>query len=358
MTSSSPASALRFTAQPRALALFATTLVLAGFLATFVADGDSDIGNALSSAIANTMALAATATPVWWLCRRVSWRAANVWWFYPLHLLSALLFAALWATALAVALGITGGIRGLGWRPAFLSGPALHWLVLTSVFVYCAIAAACYAVEASREAQRAAETLHHAQLHALRAQLDPHLLFNTLHSLLELVRSGDHRADDAVDRFARVARYVAQGRTIGSDLVELRSEWEMAQDYVALECLRLGARLQCQFTCDDTLASIMLPALTLQPLIENAITHGIAPRPGPGALRVCATRYDHMLVLSVEDDGLGASSVTHGSGMGLTLVRQRLAAHYGNQMQFTAGPLTDGPGWRVDVRIPIARTLA
>jgi signal transduction histidine kinase len=352
MTATGSPGPLRRVAQPRRLALFAAALVLAGFLVTFIADGSASITSALSNALANTVALAVTAIPVWWLCQRVSWRTADRWWFYPIHLFCAVLFSGLWALVLAIALGITAGLGGDGWAPVLLHGPALHWLVLTAVFVYCAIAAACYAVDASRDAQRAAETLHHAQLHALRAQLDPHLLFNTLHSLLELVRSGDARADDAVDRFARVARYVAQGRTAGEDLVELRAEWDMAQDYVALESLRLGSRLQCRFECDDAIMPARIPALTLQPLIENAITHGIAPRPGAGTIVVRATRIADAVQIHVEDDGLGSAATTQGSGSGLTLVRQRLATHFGDRLTFAAGPRADGTGWAVLVQFP------
>jgi LytS/YehU family sensor histidine kinase len=252
-----------------------------------------------------------------------------------------------------LALGIGSGLRGDGWSPVFLQGPALHWLALTSIFVYFAIVAACYAVQASRDAQQSAETLHHAQLHALRAQLDPHLLFNTLHSLLELVRSGDARADDAIDRFARVARYVAQGRTPADDLVTLHAEWTMAQDYVALESLRLGSRLQCTFDCDDSLKDVRIPALSLQPLIENAIVHGIAARPGPGRIAVTARRVADRVAIRVEDDGLGASATTHGTGTGLELVRQRLATHYGQQLEFRAGPAVSGAGWVVDAVFPM-----
>jgi signal transduction histidine kinase len=339
--------------RPSGLALFGLALVMAGFLVTFVADEGALVGGTLISAIANTAAIAVSALPVWWLCGRMQWRHGDRWWFLPVHVICALLFAVLWIVSLAIALGIGSGLSGDGWRPAFLQGPALHWLALTSIFVYFAIGAACYAVQASRDAQRSAETLHHAQLHALRAQLDPHLLFNTLHSLLELVRSGDSRADDAIDRFARVARYVAQGRTPVDDLVELRDEWAMAQDYVALEALRLGSRLQCTFACDDSLLSVRVPALSLQPLIENAITHGISARPGPGRIDVTARRVDDTIALRVEDDGLGVLAKTHGAGTGLELVRRRLATRYGARSHFTAGPRSDGTGWSVDATFPV-----
>jgi hypothetical protein len=338
--------------RPAGLALFGAALVLSGFVVTFIADGSDSFADAFSSALANTAAIALAALPVWWVCNTVRWRNGDRWWFLPLHTVCAIGFAGLWVVILAGALGFTSGVRGGDWTPVVLRGAAMHWLALTSIFVYFAIGAACYAVQASRDAQASALTLHGAQLHALRAQLDPHLLFNTLHSLLELVRSGDERAEDAIDRFARVARYVAQGRAPGEDLVELRAELAMAKDYVALESLRLGTRLQCSFEHDTSLDLVQIPALSLQPLIENAITHGIAARPGPGSIVVSAERIDHSIVIRVLDDGLGAAATTRGGGTGLELVRRRLAAHYGERLRFSAGPRADRSGWRVDATFP------
>ena len=190
------------------------------------------------------------------------------------------------------------------------------------------------------------------EMRSLRAQLDPHLLFNTLHSLLELVRSGDARADGAIDRFARVARYVSEGRAANRDIVSLRAEWEMTQDYLALESLRLGPRLTCRFDFGSDLEQVRIPALTLQPLVENAIRHGIASRPGVGTLVLSAWSADGRTHVVTEDDGLGAAATTRGSGTGLDLVRRRLAAEFGSTLVFDAGPRADASGWRVHASFP------
>ena len=339
--------------QPRRLVVFGVAVVLVCHVIVFIADGATSATAILRDAIANSIAAVLSAVPVWLLCRRVSWREGGRWWFLPLHLVALLAFMSLWYLAIAVMLGAAGMLWGRAFQFAFLQGPALHWQEFTAVVLYCAIAATCYLTQAAAEAQQALNLQHRTEMRALRAQLDPHLLFNTLHSLLELVRSGDTRADDAIDRFARVARYVSEGRAANRDIVSLRAEWEMAQDYVALESLRLGPRLSCRFDFGEDLEHVSIPALTLQPLVENAIRHGIAPRPGAGVLVLSAWSADGRPHLLAEDDGLGAAATTRGSGTGLDLVRRRLQAQFGAGLTFDAGPRHSSSGWRVHASFPV-----
>ncbi len=343
--------------RPRRLIVFAMSLMIGCYMVAFMTEGSRPSFDMFRSAIANTVAAAIAAGPVWLLCSRVPWRYGNQWWFLPMHVAGVATFVVLWYLAIAYLLGLASAMSGGPAAPSFLAGPALRWEAMTAVVLYFAIAAACYTTQATRDAQRSASLLHRAEVSALRAQLDPHLLFNTLHSLLELVRSGDTRADDAIDRFARVTRYVSQGRSPGHDLVPLSAEWTMVQDYVALEALRLGARLTCQFQLGPDLGGVLVPALSLQPLVENAIRHGIAPRPGPGHVSVTVERHDHLIVLTVLDDGLGAhATATRGSGTGLDLVRRRMQAHYGPALQFTAGPRSGETGWAVHACFPATPT--
>ncbi len=338
--------------RPGRLIVFAMSLMIGCYMVAFMTESRPSL-SMFRDAIANTAAAAIAAGPVWLLCTRAPWRFGNRWWFLPIHVAGVAAFIGLWYVAIAYALGLSSAIAGGQATPSFLVGPALRWEAMTAVVLYFAIAAACYTTQATRDAQRSAALLHEAEVSALRAQLDPHLLFNTLHSLLELVRSGDARADDAIDRFARVTRYVSQGRSPGQDLVPLSAEWTMVQDYVALESLRLGARLICQFQLGPDLDAVMIPALSLQPLVENAIRHGIAPRPGPGHITVTAERRDRLVMLDVVDDGLGGgATTTRGSGTGLDLVRRRLQAHYGTSLQFTAGPSSSDVGWSVHACFP------
>lgn len=329
-------------------------VVVVGFLATFLADGRSLTASIVADALANAAAIAVAALPVLGLCRRVSWRAAGRWWFVPVHVAAAAAFAQLWWAVLAFMLAVSGWLRGGAWSVAWLEGPARNWQLFTAVFVYAAVGGAIYAAQAVRDWREATVLRHEAEITALRAQLDPHLLFNTLHSLLELVRSGDARADDAIERFSRLARYVSAGRTTGDEDVPLDDEWRSVEDYLALESLRLGERLTWTLDRDPALAGIRLPALTLQPLVENAIVHGIAPRAGAGRVSVTARRDGDALAIRIDDDGLGVAATTHGSGRGLALLRRRLELRCGTALSWHAGPGRAGHGWSVALRVPLS----
>jgi Histidine kinase len=338
--------------RPVRVAIAGLTMLAVAFFVIFRVDGSSSAWSALRDTIANVIAAAIPSALIIWVCRRIPWHCGNRWWFFPVHLACMMGFGAFWYVSIAVTVGTSGWTTGGPWTPAWLSGPALHWELMTSAVLCFAVAGTCYAIEAIRDAQTAATLLQRAEVSALRAQLDPHLLFNTLHSLLELVRSGDARAGDAIDQFARMARYVTDGRRTNRDVVPLAEEWAMTQDYVALERLRLGPRLTCTFTLDDTARHVGIPALSLQPLVENAIRHGIAPRPGAGSIAVTAQRDGADVVLSIVDDGLGAAAATRGTGSGLDLVRRRFVAQFGERARFSAAARSDCAGWQVVARFP------
>ena len=138
-----------------------------------------------------------------------------------------------------------------------------------------------------------------AQLVALRAQINPHFLFNALHSVGALVASDPTRADMALERLGDLLRY-----TLGTeDEVLFAEEWKFTQDYLAFEQLRLGDRLRLHVSVDPSALSTMVPPLILQPLVENAVRHGIAARTEGGAIDLTARVEDSRLVLCVRDDG-------------------------------------------------------
>ncbi|MFN0098546.1 MAG: sensor histidine kinase [Gemmatimonadaceae bacterium] len=332
--------------------------MLLSFAVVFAGENGDLRVSAIIAALANVVAVGLTALPIWWLCRRVSWQRGDRWWFLPMHFVAALLASQLWLYVLAFCLAISEVLQGRMWDVAPLAGPARVWQAFTAVFLYTAVAATVYAVQAVRAVEQATALHYQSEMAALRAQLDPHLLFNTLHSLLELVRSGDARADDAVERFARVTRYVTKSRVLGDDLVPLAEEWRMVEDYLSLEALRLGPRFTYSLRLDPAIAQQRLPAMTLQPLVENAIVHGIGPRTGPGRLDVRGESRGGRVVITVTDDGTPDVGHTAGSGQGLRLVERRLLLRYGDAATFEAGPRGDGPGWRVVmtyVPLPSAR---
>lgn len=202
-------------------------------------------------------------------------------------------------------------------------------------------------------AVRAEELRVRAELAALRAQLDPHFLFNTLHSITTLVRLDPALAERALIRFGSLMRYVLESAGDREGEVPLDEELDFVRSFVALEQLRLGTRLRVEERVEDEALEYGIPALTLQPLVENAIRHGIAPRAAGGTLRIAAALDGETLVVTVADDGPGGvpSAAPPSGGIGLRTVQQRLVARYGAaaRCDVVSAP---NEGWAVHVCIP------
>jgi sensor histidine kinase YesM len=190
--------------------------------------------------------------------------------------------------------------------------------------------------------------LAEARLQALSAQIRPHVLFNTLHAIGQLWRSG--RADEAdamLDHLGALFQRVIA--STGSGPVTLEEELAMVRDYLAIEAVRLGERLRTRFDVSEDAARCRLPALCLQPLVENAVRHGIAPLVGGGEVRIEAGVEDGRLRVRIADDGAGLSS--GGGGNGLANVGARLAGLYGSTHRLRIGP-APGRGTEVVLEIP------
>jgi LytS/YehU family sensor histidine kinase len=241
---------------------------------------------------------------------------------------------------------------------------ALGWQVLYGIALYGLVVGISYATQAARrlreEERRAAraEALQiDAELRALRAQLNPHFLFNTLHSITALVRIDPAHGERALEQFATLLRYVLDVNRQRSEEVPLEEELGFVRTYLALERLRLGDRLHVVEDIDPDALECLVLAFSLQPLVENAIRHGIAPRAGDGTLRLSANLVNEQLVLEVADDGAGADGarVADASGLGLSAVRQRLEARWGKRarMEIVTAPRN---GFLVRMTVPAATT--
>lgn len=166
-----------------------------------------------------------------------------------------------------------------------------------------------------------------AQLRMLQAQIEPHFLFNTLANLAVLVRSDPARAERLLaDLIAWLRATLARTREAESTLGD---EIELLRRYLDILGLRFGERLRVVFDVPEALLARPFPLLLLQPLVENAVTHGIEPKLGGGELRIAAAEENGRLRLIVSDTGVGLREGGAGSGFGLENVRQRLAALFG-----------------------------
>ncbi|RTL45311.1 MAG: sensor histidine kinase [Burkholderiales bacterium] len=190
-----------------------------------------------------------------------------------------------------------------------------------------------------------------AQLTLLQSQLEPHMLFNTLAHLRVLIKLKPDEAQRMLDRLIDYLRATLQAsRSTEHTLAE---EFERLSDYLALMQIRMGERLKVQLDLPADLGPQPVPPLLLQPLVENAIKHGLEPHLDGGLLRVSASRPAGRLVLEVADSGAGVAHPTRlpGTGFGLTQVRQRLDQRYGPAARFDLLPQPGG-GSLARIEIP------
>lgn len=249
------------------------------------------------------------------------------------HLLAALAFCAGWSVVGELLRHALVPGAGEDWFPS-----TLRWFLTTLPFgfaVYFGVAAAEHAfrflLESRRSETRAAllaAQLAEARLGALRMQLNPHFLFNGLNTILVMVRDGDcDAAADSIEHLARVLR-----RVLAADRgheVPLADEIEFLEQYLAIEQSRFPDRLRPQFDVPAELRRAAVPELILQPLIENALRHGIGQRTESGVITVQARRDGGELILTVRDDGAGLPAGGVREGVGLSNTRERLATMYG-----------------------------
>jgi two-component system, LytTR family, sensor kinase len=229
------------------------------------------------------------------------------------------------------------------------------------VLVYGALMGVCQAVTNFRSSQererRAAELearLTRAQLQALRMQINPHFLFNTLNSIAALVYVNPRAADEMLGDLSELLRRSLE--LMEEQELPLGQELELIGAYLSIEQKRFGERLRLEQNVPADLLKALVPALILQPVVENAIRHGIEPRRGPGLISIEAKQENNHLHLSVRDDGRGLSSLdVNGSGrrgIGLANTKARLQGLYGQNQSFSFGK-AEPRGCRVDIRLPL-----
>ncbi|HTU32987.1 MAG TPA: histidine kinase [Candidatus Acidoferrum sp.] len=195
-----------------------------------------------------------------------------------------------------------------------------------------------------------------AELRALQSQMNPHFLFNALNALYGIIPREAAGARRMVTNLAQVFRYFLH---TDRALIPLQDEMEIVKAYLEIESLRLGPRMHTDIQIDDAALSVLIPVLSIQPLVENAVRHGLAPSPKEGCLRLRAEARDHFVDITVEDTGEGMAShrskrVNAGAGVGLANVKQRLKLCYGPQADLGIDSNAEG----TTVRFTVPRALA
>ena len=230
---------------------------------------------------------------------------------------------------------------------------ALHFLIYWAI-VLLAIGAAYYRRSRARELQAAQleARLSESRLELLRAQLQPHFLFNSLNTIAELIHEDPDRADRMLTGLSDLLR--ASLDAGGRQEVPLRDELDLTRRYLDIHAARFGDRLRVDIEVPEACLDARVPHFVLQPLVENAVVHGIAPSADPGLIRIAATASESQLELVVEDSGQGIDGAAPAAGIGLANTRARLEALYRGRASLVVAPRAGG-GTRAVIVLPLER---
>lgn len=282
-----------------------------------------------------------------------------------IHLIAALVACALQALATAVAIAAVRASAGVPFVSVFI-----YWLLLflpAGVIVYAAVVGfrtaelnRADAIARERQAQQLAAQLSEAQLSALRAQIQPHFLFNTLNAVIALVR--DHQTDDAVRALTTLSSLLRTAlRTGATHEVTLAEELTFTTNYLAIERLRFGDRVGVNVDVPAALGDVRVPSFLLQPFVENALRHGLRDQLGPMRLDVSAKTNNGKLIVHVQDDGAGLApdwEARSAAGFGIANSRARLRQLYGADASLTIARRADTNRTTVEIALPLRRATA
>ncbi len=295
----------------------------------------------------------------WYLCRALPLDPATGFRAHvPAWILAAVFMGGLWTGFARLLAWTIQGLPGLHQLPMRIA-PAMPILAGLGILLYLAVLTLHYllaAVGRSREAERTEQELRvlarEAELKALRAQLNPHFLFNSLNSISALTTVDPARAREMC---VLLSDFLRKSLKLGErPSVRLSEELDLLRNYLAIEQIRFGARLAVAWEVEPAAEEAEVPTLLLQPLVENAIKHGIAQLPEGGTILLKAGLADGRVELQVETPVDPDAPEPQGLGMGLRQVKQRLQGRFGAQARVDSG-LRDGRH-RVDLRFPMETT--
>jgi two-component system, LytTR family, sensor histidine kinase AlgZ len=316
------------------LGAYLAAWLLLGSLLVFLVKVSGGIGTLEATVLLVPMAVlfAAACLSAWYTCKATPVRSSGMARLFVTHLLAAFVLSFAWSQIgrlYARVLASSPTFSGLDVRydahsaTIVISGVLLY--LLNVGFFYVLIA-----IEASRAAEaRVLETsvlARDAELKALKAQVNPHFLFNSLNSISALTSSDPAKAREMCILLAEFLRM-----TLGlgeKASIPLSEELSLVHRFLAIEKVRFGARLQMTEEVSEECKTMLIPPLLLQPLIENAVTHGIAHLPDGGSVRLAAHSENGRLLILVEYTFDAEATPGHRNGMGLANVRQRLEARY------------------------------
>ena len=295
---------------------------------------------------------------VWHVCRRWQWPIGFTLKFYSLQIFFALTYVVVWTAAIYGLESLRTGKPLHG----FWSLPVLSRQASIGIWLYGLYAGVSYAVQTRHRLQeketlaaRAEALATAARLDAVRARLNPHFLFNALHTLSALVKFRPAMAEGAIERLGDMLRYTL--KEDGRELVEFSEEYEFTRQYLSFEELRYEDRLKVDLQIDPESFNFDIPPFSMQTLAENAVRHAISIRPEGGSIWIKCSCRDGRLTVTVRDDGPGDGSAAGQSHQfGLRSLRDRLQSAYG-----PAGDLrihTGRDGFEASFVVPSAESVS
>jgi hypothetical protein len=310
--------------------------------AVAMSSGTVTLATALAGGVISMGSAGALGVLVWFACKRWPWPSEFQLGFYALQIVLAIAYAVVWTTAVFALESVRGS------SDALWSWTAFGRTALLGIWFYAVLAGMFHAVQ-TRERLQEKETLAAraealaaaARLEALRARLNPHFLFNTLHTLAAVVKFRPELAETAIERLGDMLRYTLKEDQRG--LVEFGEEYEFTRQYLAFEQLRYEDRLTAHLDICPESFEFDVPPFAIQTLAENAVHHAIAIRPEGGSIWITCARMNGGLHVSVRDDGpggAGESATSH--QLGLRSVRERLVAAFGSPADLQIERRSDG----------------
>jgi two-component system, LytTR family, sensor histidine kinase AlgZ len=343
------------------LALYLGLWVLVGALLALLLAGRMGLTwvQAAGIALPIASAYAFVCLSAWYVARSLPIVSAGVLRVVLTAIVAAVLSSAGW---LAVARLWVSWLVGRGWVPAAARGGGHESLIFGfGVLLYLLSLAVSYLLitfEETRDAERRALQVQvlgrEAELRSLRAQIDPHFLFNSLHSISALT-SADPQA--ARRMCLLLADFLRETLALGGEArITVARELKLVERFLSVERIRFGDRLDVEIAAAPESQGGLIPPLLLQPIVENAVTHGIAHMLERGTIRIAATRTQSRLSISIENPCDPDRPRGTGTGVGLSNVRARLRALHGADATVQAGE--QGGIWRVELSFPAATPSA
>jgi hypothetical protein len=320
------------------------------FLALWVLVAKTSTAISLQQALVSSSISVATAAGlgvgVWHLCARMPWPLSAKPSFYVLQSFFAMFYTLAWNVLICVIDSIGAGVNGF---PQYWTSRGIGWQLLIGVFIYGAIAGYSYSVqtrsrlhEKELQTTRAEVLAATARMDAIRSRLNPHFLFNALHTLSALAKLDSPTTERAFDRLGDMLRYALRDDT--RQLVEFSEEYNFTRQYLDFEQLRYEERLRVQYEIDPAAFEYAVPPFSMQALAENAVRHAISRNPDGGKIWISSTCKHGRLVVSVRDEGQAPEAMSDewSHRYGLKSLRERLDNLFGPAASLTTMRGTSG----------------